>query len=185
MKSRISRDKMHAHVFASPSSAEELRRDEWNYLLCLFNTSRFSFTVCSETMAKRSQHDSGEERFTTKFRPMMNLIARAPSHASSSTSVSLVKRIYGSQDPWCSIDKKQEWSGRRDIGMDRLKASYYNYREQFMESFSAAIYSKVDDDRAWSSQEWKTDTEICERSGRPDQTFWRTTREVRLGFSHE
>ena len=36
-------------------------RDEWNHLLCLFNISHFSSTVCSETMAKRSQQDSGEE----------------------------------------------------------------------------------------------------------------------------
>ena len=67
-------------------------------------------------MAKRSQHDSGEERVTAKSRPMMNLIARAPSHASSSTSVSLVKRGYGNQDPWSSIAKKEERSGRPDIG---------------------------------------------------------------------
>ena len=36
-------------------------RDEWNHLLNLFNINHFSSTVCSETMAKRSQHDSGEE----------------------------------------------------------------------------------------------------------------------------
>ena len=54
-----------------------------------------------------------------------------------------------------------------------------------MESFSSASYSKWDDDRAWSSQEWKTDTEMCERSGRPDETSWRATREIRPGFSHE
>ena len=54
-----------------------------------------------------------------------------------------------------------------------------------MESFSSANYSKWDDDHAWSSQEWKTDTETYERSGRPDETSWRTTREVRPGFSHE
>ena len=41
-----------------------LTRDEWNHLLCLFNISHFSSTDCSETMAKRSQHDSGEERVT-------------------------------------------------------------------------------------------------------------------------
>ena len=35
-------------------------RDEWNHLLSLFNISHFSFTVCSDTMAKRSQQDSGE-----------------------------------------------------------------------------------------------------------------------------
>ena len=80
-------------------------RDEWNHLLCLFNISHFSFTICSETMVKRSQHDSGEERVTAKSRPMMSLIARAPSHVSSSTSVSPVKRGYESQDPWSSVAK--------------------------------------------------------------------------------
>ena len=33
-------------------------RDEWNHLLCLFNISHFSSTVCSEAMAKN----------TTRFR---------------------------------------------------------------------------------------------------------------------
>ena len=61
-------------------------RDEWNHLLCLFNISHFSSTVCSDTMAKRSQQDSGEEHVTAKSGPMMNLIARTPSHVSSSTS---------------------------------------------------------------------------------------------------
>ena len=153
-------------------------RDEWNHLLCLFNISHFSFTVCSDAMAKRSQHDSGEERVTAKSRPMMNLIARAPSHVSSSTSVSPVKRSYG-------IAKKEERSGRPDIGIDQLKASDHCYHDQFMESFSSASYSKWDDDRAWSSQEWKTDLETYERSGRPDKISWRMIRKNRLGFSHE
>ena len=78
-------------------------RDEWNHLLCLFNISHFSSTDCSAAMAKRIQHDSGEKRVTAKSRPMMNLIARAPSHVSSSTSVSPGKRSCGSQDPWSSI----------------------------------------------------------------------------------
>ena len=51
-------------------------RDEWNHLLCLFNISHFSSTVCSEAKAKRLQQDSGEERVTAKSRPMMGLIAR-------------------------------------------------------------------------------------------------------------
>ena len=51
-------------------------RDEWNHLLCLFNISHFSSTVCSETMAKRSQHDSGEERVTAKSRRMMSFIGK-------------------------------------------------------------------------------------------------------------
>ena len=37
-----------------------------------------------------------------------------------------------------------------------------------MESFSSASYSKWDDDRAWSSQEWKTEIKTYDRSGRPD-----------------
>ena len=112
---------------------------------------------------------------------MMNLIARVPSHASSSTSVGPGKRSYGSQDPWSSSAKKEERSGRPDIGIDRLKASDYCYHQQFMESFSSASHSKWDDDHAWSSQEWKTDIETHERSGRPDETSWRMVRKVRLG----
>ena len=63
-------------------------RDEWNHLLCLFNTSHFSSTVCSAAMTKISQQDSGEERVTAKSRRMMSLIAGAPSNLSSSTSES-------------------------------------------------------------------------------------------------
>ena len=50
-----------------------------------------------------------------------------------------------------------------------------------MESFSSASCSKLDDDRAWSSQEWKTETTTYDRSGRPDKTSWRMVRKVRLG----
>ena len=49
-----------------------------------------------------------------------------------------------------------------------------------MENFSSASYSKLDDDRAWSSQEWKTETTTYDRSGRPDKTSWRMVRKVRL-----
>ena len=83
-------------------------RDEWNHLLCLFNISHFSSTVCSDTMAKRSQQDSGEERrVTAKSRPMLNLVARTPLFVSSSTSVSPVKRYYGNQG---NLVKKQIYS---------------------------------------------------------------------------
>ena len=50
-----------------------------------------------------------------------------------------------------------------------------------MESFSSTDYSKMDDDRAWSSQEWKTEIETYERSGRPDKTSWKMIRKVRPG----
>ena len=61
-------------------------RDEWNHLLSLFNISHFSSTACIASMAKRIQQESGEERVTAKSRPMMNLTARMPSVALSSTS---------------------------------------------------------------------------------------------------
>ena len=98
---------------------------------------------------------------------MMNLIARTPSHVSSSTSVSLGKRSYGSQDPWSSI-AIEDRSGRPDKCTDLFDTSDHHYHEQFMESFSSASYSKWDDDRAWSSQEWKTEIKTYDRSGRPD-----------------
>ena len=50
-------------------------------------------------MSKRTQEESGEERVTAKSRPMMSLIARAPSTLSSSASESQGKRSYESQPP--------------------------------------------------------------------------------------
>ena len=50
-----------------------------------------------------------------------------------------------------------------------------------MESFSSASYSNWDDDRAWSSQEWKTEIKTNDRSGRPDKTSWKMVRKVRPG----
>ena len=108
-------------------------RDEWNHLLCVFFISHFSPTVSSAAMAKRSQQDSGEERVTAKSKPMMNLVARTPSFVSSSTSVSPGKRYCGKDDPWNSVIAKDR-SGQPDKP-------------------SSTGYSKLDYDRAWSSQE--------------------------------
>ena len=153
-------------------------RDEWNHLLSLFNISHFSSTVCSEPMAKRLQQDSGEERVTAKSRPMMSLIARVPSNVSSSTSVSPGKRSYENRDPWKSV-AGEDRSGQLGKETDLLEASDHNYHEQCMESFSSASYSKLDDDRVWSSQEWKAETTTHDRSGQPDKTSWRMVRQVR------
>ena len=49
-----------------------LIHDECNHLLCLFNVCHFSSTVCSDTMAKRAQQESGEGRVTAKSRFVMN-----------------------------------------------------------------------------------------------------------------
>ena len=141
-------------------------RDEWNHLLCLFNISHFSPTVCSVAMAKRSQQESGEERVTAKSKPMMNLIARTPSFVSSTTSVSPAKRHYGNQDPWKSV-----------VGEDRLGQP--GKETDLLECFSSTDYSKLDYDHAWSSQEWKAEATTHDRSGQPDKTSWRMVQQVR------
>ena len=126
--------------------------DEWNHLLCLFNISHFSSTVCSAAMAKRIQQESGEERVTVKSRHMMNLTARMPSVVSSSTSSSQGKTWYEYQDPAKSV-VVDDRSGKPD----RL---------------SPAGYSTSDYDRSWSSQEWKSEVTAHDRSGKPDRTSW-------------
>ena len=135
-------------------------------------------------MAKILQQDSGEERVTAKSRPMMSLIAMVPSNVSSSTSVSPEKRSYGNQNPWSAKAEREERTGQLDIGIDRMKASDY-YHEQSSESSFSARYSKWDDNQAWSSQEWKTDTSMCARSGQPVVTSWRKTHESKSSFFHE
>ena len=128
-------------------------------LLCLFNISHFRFTVCSAAMAKRFQQVSGEERVTAKSKPMMNLIARTPSVMSSSTSLSPGKRYYGKQDPWKFV-VVDDRSGQPD-------------------KLSSTDYSKLDYDRAWSSQEWKSEATAHDRSGKPDKTSWNEVQQVR------
>ena len=123
-------------------------------------------TVCSAAMAKRSQQDSGEERVTAKSKPMVNLIARTPSFVSSSTSVSPGKRYYGNQDPWKSV-----------AGQDRPVQP--GKKTVLLESFSSTDCSKLDYDRAWSSQEWKAQATTHDRSGQPDKTSWRMVQQVR------
>ena len=114
-------------------------------------------------MAKRSQQDSGEERVTAKSKPMMNLIARTPSFVSSSTSVSPGTKYYGKQDPWRSV-----------VAADRS-----GQPDKETESFSSTYYSKLDYDRAWSSQEWKAEVTTHDRSGQPDETSLRMVQQVR------
>ena len=134
-------------------------RDEWNHLLSLFNISHFSSPVCSAAMAKRNQQESGEERVTAKSRPMMNLTARMPSVVSSSTSGSPEKRSHGNQNPWKSV-VIDDRSGQPD----RL---------------SPAGYSKLDYDRSWSSQGWKSEVTAHDRSGKLDKTSWNEVQQVR------
>ena len=127
-------------------------RDAWNHLLSLFNISHFSSTLCSAAVAKRAQQESGEERVTTKSRPMMNLTAKMPSVVSSSTSSNPVKTLYGYQDP-----------GKSVAGDDRSGKP---------ERPSPPSYSKEDYGQSWSSQEWKSGAAAHDRSGKPEKTSW-------------
>ena len=128
-------------------------RDEWNHLLCLFNISHFSYAVCSDVMSKRSQKESGEERITAKSRPMMNLVARcserAPAALSSTASESPGKIRHESQNPLSPQTEKYDRTGRPVV------------------CAHSSSYSEWNMDKTWSSQEWKSDELMDDRTGRP------------------
>ena len=112
-------------------------RDEWNYLLTLFNISHFSSTPCIAAMAKRAQQDSGEERVTAKSRPMMNLTARTPSFVSSSPSSNPGRSSYGYQDP------------EQPVLDDRAGKPVEKSRSNYSQDYGSS----------WSSQVWKVEME--------------------------
>ena len=91
-------------------------RDEWNHLLCLFNISRFSSTVCSDEMSKRTKKNSGDERVTAKSKPMMNLVSRCsertPDVLASTASESPWKTRHESQQPLSSWNEQLQRTGR-------------------------------------------------------------------------
>ena len=102
---------------------ENFTRDEWNHLLTLFNISHFSSTTCIAAMAKRAQQDSGEERVTAKSRPMMSLIARAPSNLSSSASESPGKRSFESQSPLSMQAEKYDRTGKPVVAVTQVTST--------------------------------------------------------------
>ena len=61
-------------------------RDEWNYLLRLFNMSNFSSTGCQQAMSKRTQERTGEERLVAKSKLTMNLPSRSMAESSTAPS---------------------------------------------------------------------------------------------------
>ena len=91
----------------------------------------------------------------------MSLIARAPSTLSSSASGILRKENYGSQSPWSSKTKKDEWTVQPVVDRDA------NHESVHHEKVRTARYSGWDDDKVWSSQEWKADLLMDDRTGNP------------------
>ena len=138
-------------------------RDEWNHLLCLFNISHFSSAECSETMAKRTQKVSGEERVTAKSRPMINLIARsserAPSTLSSTASESPGQTRHESQNPLSPQAEKYDRTERPVVCSEGAHRPVVCAR--------SSSYSEWNVDKTWSSQEWKSDELMEDRTVRP------------------
>ena len=101
-------------------------RDKWNHLLCLFNISHFISTDCSEVMSKRTQKDSGEERVTTKSKPMMNLVSRCsertPDVLPYTASESPVKTRHESQFSLSSQTEQHHRTGQPVV--DAYSSSY-------------------------------------------------------------
>ena len=131
-------------------------RDAWNHLLCLFNISHFSSSVCSEGMSKRTQEEPGEDRVTAKTRPMMSLIAhsseRAPSALSYIASESLVKTRQESQ----SLLSAQAEMYDRTVKLVVCRDTSHE-RHRLVENAHSSSYSEWNIDKTWFSREWNSD----------------------------
>ena len=133
-------------------------RYEWNHSLNLFYISHFRFTVCTATMAKRAEEESGEERVTAKSWPIMNLTARTLSAVYSSVSSNPGRTSYVYQDPGKSV-ASDDRSGKR-------------------ERPSPPGSSKEHYGRFWSSQKWKRGVAEHDRWGKPVSISWNTLQKV-------
>ena len=138
--------------------------------MCLFNISHFSSTDCSEVMSKGTQKESGEER-------VMSLIARAPSILSSSASESPGKRSYESQNPLSMQDEKYDRTEKPVVGRDTCHEPGHHHH--------SASYSRWDDDKDWSSQEWKADELMDDRTEKPVVCRQRGAHAFQSRFSRE
>ena len=97
---------------------------------------------------------------------MMSLIARALSTLSSSASESPEKKSYESQSPWSAKDEKNDRTETPVVGRDTSYEPGHHHK-QLVESSYSARCSGWDDDKAWSSQEWKADELMDDRTGTP------------------
>ena len=89
-----------------------------------------------------------------------------PSTLSSSASESPGKKSYESQCPWSAKAEKYDRTGTPVVGRDTSHEPVHHHK-QFVESSYSARYSGWDDDKAWSSQEWKADKLMDDRTGTP------------------
>ena len=104
-------------------------------------------------MSKRTQKDSGEERVTAKSKAMMSVVSRCsertPDVLASIASESPGKTRHESQLRLSSWNEQHQRTGR--LVNDAYSSSY----------------SERNPDEKWSSQEWKSDELMEDRTGRP------------------
>ena len=99
----------------------------------------------------------------------MSFVARVPSTLSSSESEILGKKSCESQSPWSAKAEKNDRPGQHLVDRDVYSARY----------------SRWNDDKAWSFQEWKADKSIDDRTGQLVVTSWGETHESQSSFFHE
>ena len=104
-------------------------------------------------MSKRTQEDSGEDRVTAKSKPMMNLVprcsAKTPDVLPSTASESSGKTRHESHTPLSPQTEKHDRTGRPVV---------YGH---------SSSYSEWNVVKTWSSQEWKSDELMDDRTVRP------------------
>ena len=114
---------------------------------------------------------------------MMSLIARAPSTLSSSASESPGKRSYEGQSPLSKQAEKYDRTEKPVVCRDTGHEQGHHHR--FVESTHSANYSEWDDDKAWSSQEWKSDEFMDDRTVKPVVCPQRGAHAFQSRFSRE
>ena len=114
----------------------------------------------------------------------MSLIARAPSTLSSSASESPGKKSFGSQSPWSAKAEKYDRTEQPVFDRDASHESMHHHK-QFVDSSYSPRHSGWDDDKAWSSQEWKADDLMDDTTGTPVVASLARTHEFQSSFSHE
>ena len=91
-------------------------------------------------------------------------------------------RSYG--NPWSAKAETDYRMWQPVVGSDPRTAPGY-YHEQFAESSFSARYSKWDDNKAWSPQEWKVDKSRDDGTAQQVVTPWGKTHESQSRYFHE
>ena len=79
----------------------------------------------------------------------MSLVARVPSNVSSSTSVSPVKRSYGSLSLWSAKAEKDDRTGQPVVERDVCSARYSGWDDDKACLLKSGKLIKLMDDRTW------------------------------------